>query len=1201
MSLRSAAFALLFALLLLPGALPGFAQTPAETPEPRAPIERLGDAPGKNRQAIRPAFAGRAALSSTQEAALQAFMAEAEWDDRFGLPGTDYWIFAATTAPSGDLYIGGNFWEANDVAAKGVARWDGHRFWPLGDGVDGDVRALLVVGDDLYVAGDFTTAGGAIVKGIARWDGTQWHALGSGLATDYGDGSAYALAYHDGKLYVGGSFTKAGGVAARGLAAWDGANWSGVSDGLTDYTYSAGTVYALTVADGDLYVGGIFDQAGTVMTNSVARLDLGDGTWHALGSGVGTTETTRGTVRTIAVDGGTVYVGGQFSWAGGQQAKNVARYDLATETWATLGSGVTTQYDNAELLTLTLYEGALYAAGRFTHAGGQTANHIARWDGTSWTPVMADGTNGLPDSGMGIHAVVPAQSGGLYVAGDFSDAAGVAANNIAHWEDGRWTVLGEGINSGTCCGRVHAIEAAPNGDVYVGGQFENAGSVAAQNIARWDGTRWHLLGGGVDGVVYAIAVNGDDVYVGGSFGTAGGVTAPNIARWNAATGTWHPLGTGISGSVYALAHDGQQLYVGGSFSTAGGVQLQNLAVWNGTNWTAFGQGVTFLVSSPIHALELYGGILVVGGSFREMKPAKIDAWVEVNSIALWDPAADDWYRLSGGVLDGGTYGTVNALAVDGDVLYVGGDFDAAGTVGANNIARFHPNTGWGTLGVGIGGSYPDVRAIAARQGIVYAGGSFSTAGLGNAAGIARWDGTAWSALGAGLTIDGFEAVHAVALTGTDLYVGGSFTSAEPPAHNFARWGTADGNGPTGEPRIAVDPPTVNFGNVTVGTGEVLMITVSNAADATANLTATVGAPAAPFSIDEGGGTFTLAPGESREVIVRFAPQTKGGAQGTVTITHNASNVASPVTVSLVGTGVGAATATVLRHFDPAGPQVVYTTRDGGFVFGTNEFGDRAKGVTFTPPAGKTGSTFVLTKVDIWFGYRSDAATGQSYQLDIYAGDAASGPTGVPLFTASYPISEIQADADPSTASGPTTHTLPTPLPLTGPFFVVVDFGTYSEPKLATIAAGTAIEQRVPEVWEAWQDGSWHNLSDAWFSETQQPGSGTRGYQPWIEVSGETQTGTGTEPVLPTELALAPNFPNPFNPVTTIGYAVDVPGPVRLQIFDAQGRLVRTLVDGVQTAGAYEVSFQAGDLPSGTYFYRLEAGSRQLTRAMMLLK
>jgi len=90
-------------------------------------------------------------------------------------------------------------------------------------------------------------------------------------------------------------------------------------------------------------------------------------------------------------------------------------------------------------------------------------------------------------------------------------------------------------------------------------------------------------------------------------------------------------------------------------------------------------------------------------------------------------------------------------------------------------------------------------------------------------------------------------------------------------------------------------------------------------------------------------------------------------------------------------------------------------------------------------------------------------------------------------------------------------------------------------------------------------------------------------------------------VLPTALSLSPNYPNPFNSHTTISFSLAKPGDVALEIFDILGRRVETLHQGRLAAGEYSVKWDAGEAPSGVYFYRLRAGDTEQTRRMLLVK
>ena len=103
----------------------------------------------------------------------------------------------------------------------------------------------------------------------------------------------------------------------------------------------------------------------------------------------------------------------------------------------------------------------------------------------------------------------------------------------------------------------------------------------------------------------------------------------------------------------------------------------------------------------------------------------------------------------------------------------------------------------------------------------------------------------------------------------------------------------------------------------------------------------------------------------------------------------------------------------------------------------------------------------------------------------------------------------------------------------------------------------------------------------------------------VAVEGTT---VGTEdPGIPDRIALMQNYPNPFNPSTTIEYMLPEPGHVRLAVYDLAGREIRTVVDKVHAPGAYSVRFDAQDIPSGKYLYRLESNGKVITNGMVLVK
>ena len=105
----------------------------------------------------------------------------------------------------------------------------------------------------------------------------------------------------------------------------------------------------------------------------------------------------------------------------------------------------------------------------------------------------------------------------------------------------------------------------------------------------------------------------------------------------------------------------------------------------------------------------------------------------------------------------------------------------------------------------------------------------------------------------------------------------------------------------------------------------------------------------------------------------------------------------------------------------------------------------------------------------------------------------------------------------------------------------------------------------------------------------------------VTITIDPTTNTSIDEELPIKYALAQNYPNPFNPTTSIVFSIANTDHVTLKVYDTLGREVQTLVDGTMALGQHEVQFEAGDLPSGMYLYRLESGDFNASRTLMLIK
>lgn len=319
--------------------------------------------------------------------------------------------------------------------------------------------------------------------------------------------------------------------------------------------------------------------------------------WYPVGRGI----TGDWGVLAEAVYNGQLYVGGWFYEAGTVTANNMARLD--GHGWDSVGSGLTGGQNY--VAALCVYNGKLYACGSFFAADGLATNNIAVWDGSHWDTVSTKGLQ-YCGGGTGWADAMAVYNGKLYVAGAFCHAGGITAENIACWDGSKWDSVSSGINDS-----VNAL-AVYNGKLYAAGQFSRAGKVAANNIACWDGTSWSAVSSGTNNVIYALQVYNSALYAGGGFSAAGGKTAHFIASWNGTT--WDTVAAGITGNVgvEAFCVFNGLLYVGGNFNKSRGLVINNVASWNGIAWdTVSTQGINYTVD----AFAVYDSALFAGGLF----------------------------------------------------------------------------------------------------------------------------------------------------------------------------------------------------------------------------------------------------------------------------------------------------------------------------------------------------------------------------------------------------------------------------------------------------------------------------------------------------------------------------------------------------------------------------------------------------------
>ncbi|HWF44842.1 MAG TPA: hypothetical protein VG537_09390, partial [Candidatus Kapabacteria bacterium] len=471
--------------------------------------------------------------------------------------GSGFWT-STFAIYQGKLWAGGDYYSTSDnTLVYNIAYWDGSSWVPtghdtiVGTSATGAVYDLTVIGDTLVALGSFSSMAGVEANGIAAYVNGNWSAMSGGL---YGYGLA-AIDF-DSKWYIGGRFTKAGGVATQAIAtlgngAGDIMSWSPVARTESPFGWQSDVVNAIATTDRYVFIGGNFTTIAGQTCNHIAAWDKQTQTWTTLGQGVD------GDVFSLTVAGSNLIVGGSFNHAGVVLAHHIASCNITSKLWSAMGAGA------KRTVSAIAYDGDVYASIYNEIEDGEWTDHLGKWDGSSWS-VFGDGLI------SGYVQTLAWQGPTLYAGGSFiNTASGIRVNSIAQLVDGSWGSMNSGVNS-----TVYALAPAGN-SLFVGGNFTQVDGLPATALADWDGNSWNPIGTGFDRGVYALAADGNGgVYAGGGFSTVAGATRDHLVHWNGTS--FGTVSSGVNNDVNVLATDAVALYVGGWFETAGSSHVTSL-------------------------------------------------------------------------------------------------------------------------------------------------------------------------------------------------------------------------------------------------------------------------------------------------------------------------------------------------------------------------------------------------------------------------------------------------------------------------------------------------------------------------------------------------------------------------------------------------------------------------------------------------
>lgn len=317
---------------------------------------------------------------------------------------------------------------------------------------------------------------------------------------------------------------------------------------------------------------------------------------------------------------------------------------------------------NSSVYSLSEFQGKLITAGMFDSVGLMPASRIAAWDGVDWTSLGKGVRGGNSSYGTFIYGS-RIYDNELYVWGDFDSAGTVAAPDIAKWNGTSWSAIGMGSDNSIYCTALY------NNQLYAGGTFKNMDGSSASCIAVWDGNTWQAVGNNSlkGGYVHDLYEYQNELYAVGDIDSVNNVPCKYIARWNGTL--WDTVAGGMNWMTpnqpaslnypgFVLTEWNGKLLVG---STTSDIELPantNFYAWDGTQWSLFSSSYYM---SKIRKFYKYNNKLYSCG--REHIGPQSRVWE-------WEPESGQWHSLGSGL-----YNTVMTLATYQGELYCGGLFN----------------------------------------------------------------------------------------------------------------------------------------------------------------------------------------------------------------------------------------------------------------------------------------------------------------------------------------------------------------------------------------------------------------------------------------------------------------------------------------------------------------------------------------------
>ncbi len=550
----------------------------------------------------------------------------------------------------------------------------------------------------VVLGGDFTYAGGESKSRLARLneDGSldeSFNPEGSGA-----NSRIRAIAIQpDGKIIIGGDFTSYNGTPINRIARLTSTGALDPEFNVGSGAMGAGGVYDLAIQpDGKIIAVGLLTNYQGV-TNRIVRINP-DGS-RDTGFNIG--EGANGLIRTVAVQGNNILIGGDFTTFNNTPANHIA---LIGPTGTIIDNFGGANGNVHEIRVLP--DNSLLVGGEFTTFNEVPRNRLVkitpqRTVDATFNPANPATPNQVPGVSGGFSVVsvqtIEVQEGGkIFIGGTFAQYNGTNRSSFAKLNaDG---TLDTEYNSGfgaTGSGGVQTIVLQNNMHPLVGGSF-NAFSGRSTGIIALDGStgafRENFTGTVEnDGEVKSIAMQGNKIVVGGIFRFVNGEPRSNLARLNA-DGTLDEsfeIGSGFNNTVNSVSvQPDMSIVVGGDFSAYNGTAVPRLArLWpNGALQSEFISALGTGPNLPVTSVLAYEEGILVGGYMTKFGTTDVGGLTRLRYDGSIDPTFNNGQKGAEG-----PQMRIEAIQMQGSYILIGGRFDRFNDVQRTNFARLNAN------------------------------------------------------------------------------------------------------------------------------------------------------------------------------------------------------------------------------------------------------------------------------------------------------------------------------------------------------------------------------------------------------------------------------------------------------------------------------------------------------------------------------